>query len=94
MKTVASFPVLCAALMIIGSDSDMEFIPDAALPDKWIKRFDDAEFELSNLSPQELETFCIGEETESEPMRKARPIADSLLSDAFEGDLNDVLYKP
>ena len=59
-------------------------------------RFGYIEHELRQLSDKELETFCIGEESEIDLLRKRLArfggLADDFLNRVFDGDLHDVFF--
>lgn len=87
------YPNLMAAFRLIAEDNAMPMRSQFNVPGKWVDKFAVAEQELALLTPNDLETLCMGEETEQRVVAERCPTADKVLLDAFDGDLNEVIYE-
>ena len=82
--TKKNYPNLYAAFEIVSHDVDVS--GPFMIPDQLSKELPAMEEALSNLSPEDLETFCIGEQTDQEAILKRHPAlaeVNSLISAHF-----------
>jgi hypothetical protein len=91
---LSTYPHLSHCLALLGTDMGAILVEDAEVPEKWQDRVVQAEFELSQLSTAQVETFTIGEEGEQAVEAEKAPAANAILYDAFDGDLGEVFYDP
>lgn len=87
------YPKIRQCLDIIAHDSCLTL---KEYPRVATGRFGYIEHELRQLSDEELETFCIGEESEVGILRarlnRFGDLADDFLNSVFDGDLHDVFF--
>jgi hypothetical protein len=91
---LSAYPHLSHCLALLGTDMGAILAEDVEIPEKWQDRVVQAEFELSQLTPTQVETFTMGEEREQAVEAEKAPAADAVLRDAFDGDLSEVFYNP
>jgi hypothetical protein len=91
---LSDLPHLLHALRLLAVDMGAHCDEQALVPEKWWERAEATEKELAQLSPEEVETLTMGEETEQRKIADKVPNADELLLDAFDGDLSEVFFNP
>jgi len=82
--TKKNYPNLLAAFEIVSHDVDVS--GPFLIPNQLLKELPAMEGALSNLNPEDLETFCIGEQTDQEAILKRNPAlaeVNSLISAHF-----------
>lgn len=90
---LCDFPSINKALTFISHDSGMSLKKNPEVPQSWLVRFGNVESELSMMSDRQLEILCIGSEEDSEDYRNMLIESDKLLTDAFDGDLNEAMFE-
>lgn len=91
---VRALPYLRFALSEMGSDNGATVNRDAFIPDKWLITARCANDELSRFTIGEIITLVTGSEDEQNVLKTRCPHADTLLLDAFDGDLSEQLFTP
>jgi hypothetical protein len=61
---LSTYPHLSHCLALLGTDMGAILNEGAEIPEKWQERVVQAEFELSQLTLTQVETFTMGEESE------------------------------
>ena len=69
--TKKSYPTLLAAFEIVSHDVDVS--RPFMIPNQLLKELPTMEEALSALNPEDLETFCIGEQLDQEALLKHNP---------------------
>ena len=87
-------PHLKRALDLLGVDNGATAKATAKIPPSWEMPAQLANEELRTLSPQEMETLVMGEESEAGVIAAKNKNADAVLCAAFDGPLSDIFFEP